>query len=116
VAEALAAFSWVPLHARWFASAEGFTDFAGRPRRLGRFLGAYGWPGTSGDFLSVVEARVAAHADGIRGNAARGDEASGRLLGQGVPDALDQAVAELAGFPRLRARGRGRARGPGKAG
>jgi hypothetical protein len=97
---ALAAFSWVPLHARWFAAAEGFTDFAGRPRRLGRFLRAYGWPGTAGEFLGVVEARITAHADGIRGNAAAGDEASGRLLRQGVPDALDQGIAELAGFPR----------------
>jgi hypothetical protein len=97
---ALAAFSWVPLHARWFAAAEGFTDFAGRPRRLGRFLGVYGWPGTAAEFLGVVQARVTAHAGGIRGNAATGDEASGRLLRQGVPDALDQAIAELASFPR----------------
>jgi hypothetical protein len=28
---ALAAFSWVPLHARHFVAAEGFTDFAARP-------------------------------------------------------------------------------------
>jgi Ser/Thr protein kinase RdoA (MazF antagonist) len=97
---ALTAFSWVPLHARWFASAEGFTDFAARPRRLGRFLRTYGWPGTAAEFLDIVEARITAHADGIRDNAAAGDEASGRLLRQGVPDALDQAIAELASFPR----------------
>jgi hypothetical protein len=48
----------------------------------------------------VVLARVKASADGIRDLAASGDEAFGRLLRQGVPDALDQAIAELAGFPR----------------
>ena len=97
---ALTAFSWVPLHARWFAAAEGFTDFAARPRRLGRFLRTYGWPGTAAEFLAIVQARITAHADGIRGNAAAGDEASGRLLRQSVPDALDHAIAELASFQR----------------
>ena len=97
---ALAAFSWVPLHARYFVAAEGFTDFAARPRRLDRFLRTYGWQTTAGEFLDVVEARVKTHADGIRDLAAAGDEAFGRLLRQGVPDALDQAIAELASFPR----------------
>jgi hypothetical protein len=41
-----------------------------------------------------------AHATGIRDKAAAGDEASGRLLRQGVPDAVDQALADLASFPR----------------
>jgi aminoglycoside phosphotransferase (APT) family kinase protein len=97
---ALAAFSWVPLHARYFAAAEGFTDFAARPGRLDRFLHVYGWPATAAQFLDVVEARIKAHADGIRDRAVSGDEAFGRLLRQGVPGALDQAIAELAGFPR----------------
>lgn len=97
---ALAAFSWVPLHTRHIVTAEGFTDFAGRPRRLDLFLRTYGWPATTAEFLDVVQARIRAHADGIRGNAAAGDEASGRLLRQGVPEALDQAIAELASFPR----------------
>ena len=97
---AITAFSWVPLHARWFAAAEGFTDFAARPRRLDRFLGIYGWPAATGDFLDVVEARITAHADGIRDLAAAGDEPFARLLNDGVPDALDQAIAELASFPR----------------
>lgn len=97
---ALTAFSWVPLHARWFTAAEGVTDFAARPGRLSRFLRIYGWPGTTGDFLEVVEARITAHADGIRRNAAAGDEAAGRLLSQGISDALDQGIAELASFPR----------------
>jgi hypothetical protein len=97
---ALAAFSWVPLHVRYVVAAEGFTDFAARPRRLGRFLGTYGWSRTTGEFLDVVEARMRAHAAGIRGKAAAGDEPSGRLLRQGVPEAIDQALADLASFPR----------------
>ena len=97
---ALTAFSWVPLHTRHWVAAEGFTDFAARPRRLGRFLGIYGWSGTTAEFLDVTEARVRAHANGIRGLAAAGDEAFRRLLRQGIPDALEQAIAELASFPR----------------
>jgi hypothetical protein len=97
---AFTAFTWVPLNARWLAAAEGFTDFAARPGRLDRFLGIYGWPGTAGEFLDVVEARMKAHADGIRDLAASGEEAFGELLRQGVPAAIDQAIAELASFPR----------------
>ena len=97
---ALAAFSWVPLHVRYVVAAEGFTDFTARPRRLGRFLGTYGWSGTTGEFLDVVEARMRAHAAGIRGKAAAGDEPSGRLLRQGVPEAIDQALADLPSFLR----------------
>jgi hypothetical protein len=96
----LAAFSWMPLHIGRVVAAQGFTDFAARPRRLERFLRGYGWSATTGDFLDVVAARVRAHADGIRQYAARGDEAFRRLLRDGVPDALDQAIAELATFPR----------------
>jgi hypothetical protein len=96
---ALAAFSWVPLHTRAIAVPEGFTDFAARPARLDRFLRAYGWAGTTGEFLDVVAARITAHAQGIRDLAAGGEEAFGQLLAQGVPDVLDQAVAELADFP-----------------
>lgn len=44
----------------------------------------------------MVEARVRTHANGIRDLAAAGDEAFGRLLRQGIPDALEQAIAELA--------------------
>jgi hypothetical protein len=97
---AFAAFMWVPLHARWFAAAEGFTEFAARPRRLDLFLEAYGLPGTAGQFLDVVKARMTANADGIRDRAASGDEAAARLLRLGVPDAVDQGIAELASFPR----------------
>jgi hypothetical protein len=97
---ALSAFSWVPLHARQVVTAEGFSDFPARPRRLDNFLATYGWSATVGEFLDVVEARVKAHADGIRSSAAAGDEAHRRLLNQGVADDLDQALTELASFPR----------------
>jgi hypothetical protein len=97
---AFAAFSWVPLHSRHYVAAEGFTDFAGRPRRLRRFLRTYGWSAATGEFLDLVEARIRAHANGIRDLAAAGDEACGRLLSQGVPAALDQAIDELTSFPR----------------
>jgi hypothetical protein len=73
---------------------------AARPRRLHRFLRAYGWPATAAEFLEVVEARVKAHAGGIRDLAAAGDEVFGRLLRQRAVDDLDQAIAELASFPR----------------
>lgn len=97
---AYAAFSWVPLHNRHYVAAEGFTDFAGRPRRLHTFLGAYGWSGATGEFLDLVEARIRAHANAIRDLAGAGDQASARLLSQGVPAALDQAIDELTTFPR----------------
>jgi hypothetical protein len=97
---AFAAFSWVPLHARHVIAAEGFTDLAARPGRLHRFLRTYGWSATTAEFLQVVEARVKAHAEGIRQLAAAGDEVFRQLLRRGVADDLDQALAELASFPR----------------
>jgi hypothetical protein len=90
----------VPLHARHVVAAEGFTDFAARPRRLHRFLRTYGWTATETEFLAVVRARVQAHADGVRDLAAAGDEVFGRLLSQGVADDLDRALADLGSFPR----------------
>jgi Phosphotransferase enzyme family len=97
---AFAAFSWVPLHARHVVAAEGFTDFASRPRRLHQFLRAYGWTGTAAEFLQVIQERVKASADGIRDLAAAGHQAFEQLLRQGAADDLDQALAELATFPR----------------
>jgi aminoglycoside phosphotransferase (APT) family kinase protein len=40
---AFTGFAWVPLHARRVVTAEGFTAFADRPRRLRLFLDTYGW-------------------------------------------------------------------------
>ncbi|HYZ55655.1 MAG TPA: phosphotransferase [Streptosporangiaceae bacterium] len=92
---AFAAFSWVPLHARHVVSREGFTDFAGRPARLRRFLAEYGWTGGASDFLGVVRDRVRAHAAGVRDLAAAGEPLFGRLVEQGVADDLDVALTEL---------------------
>jgi aminoglycoside phosphotransferase (APT) family kinase protein len=92
---AFAAFGWVPLHARHVAAREGFTGFAARPVRLGRFLAEYGWPGGIGDFLDLVRARVRAHVAGVRKLAMAGDPLFARLVGQGVAGNLDIALAEL---------------------
>jgi hypothetical protein len=94
---AFAAFSWVPLDTRPYL-AEGFTDLGAIPRRLDRFLVTYGWTATTGEFLEVVAARMSAHANGIRDLAAAGDQAFVRLLDQGLPGFIDQAVAGLSRF------------------
>ncbi len=85
-----------PLHARHVVTAEGFTDFPARPRRLRRFLETYGGPADVPAFLTVVRARIEAHAEGVRRLADAGDPVFARLVRQGVTDDLDRAVAELA--------------------
>ena len=95
---AFVAFSWVPLHARNVVAAEGFTDFAARPRRLRLFLDAYGWSGSAATFIEEVRTRADANAQGIRRQAAGGDPLSARLLRQGVAADLDRAIGELADF------------------
>jgi aminoglycoside phosphotransferase (APT) family kinase protein len=92
---AFVAFSWVPLHARDVVSAEGFTEFAARPRRLRRLLQAYGWTGPLSDVLDAVTARVSAHLDDLR-TLALIDPLFARLLDDGTADALTRALAELA--------------------
>jgi hypothetical protein len=96
---AFTAFAWVPLHARDVVSAEGFTAFPDRPRRLRLFLDTYGWGGHVQPFIEIVRQRVRASADGIRCTAAAGDHAYRRMIEQGVDTALDTAVDELADFP-----------------
>lgn len=88
-------FSWVPLHARHVVAEEGFTDFAGRPRRLRMLLDAYGWHGTVEEVLEAVAARVAAHIEDVRELAAR-DPLFARLVDAGVTNYLNQALTELA--------------------
>ena len=95
---AFTAFAWVPLHAREVVAAEGFTEFAERPRRLRLFLDAYGWDGSLGPFVEIVRQRVDASAQGIRRIAAAGDPAYQRMIDQGVDRALKTAVRELAEF------------------
>jgi Ser/Thr protein kinase RdoA (MazF antagonist) len=92
---AFVAFSWVPLHARDVVRAEGFTDFAGRPRRLRRLLEAYGWTGPLPELLDAVTARVSAHLDDLR-TLARTDPLFARLVDDGTADTLTRALAELA--------------------
>jgi hypothetical protein len=96
---AFTAFSWVPLHARHVVRAEGFTDFADRPRRLRLFLHAYGWDGPVSQFIDIVRERVTASAQGIRRTAAAGDPAYQQMIQHGIDVALETAVEELADFP-----------------
>lgn len=92
---AYSAFSWVPLHARSVVTAEGFTDLAGRPRRLRRFLDGYGWSGTLETFLDVVRTRVHAHATDLRRLAAAGDPPFVQLVADGHADRIDDALCEM---------------------
>ncbi len=93
---AYTAFSWVPLHARSVVAAEGFTDFAARPRRLRQFLAEYGWTGDVAAFPELVASRLRASADGIRRLANAGETPFVLLLGRGAVDDIDHAIAELA--------------------
>ncbi|MFB9626186.1 phosphotransferase [Nonomuraea helvata] len=96
---AFTAFAWVPLHARDVVTAEGFTAFADRPRRLRLFLDTYGWSGPVGQFIDIVRQRVSASAEGIRRVAAAGDPVYQNMMKHGVDAALETAVNELADFP-----------------
>jgi hypothetical protein len=96
---AFTAFAWVPLHARRVVTAEGFTAFADRPRRLRLFLDTYGWSGPVGHFIETVRQRVSASAQGIRRIAAAGDPAYQKMIDHGVDAALETAVNELTDFP-----------------
>ncbi|GAA2469216.1 phosphotransferase [Winogradskya humida] len=93
---AFTAFAWVPLHARHVVAAEGFTDFAERPRRLKLFLDTYGWDGPLASFLEIVRDRVNASAEGIRRTAAAGDPAFQQMISHGVDTNLETAARELA--------------------
>ena len=67
-----------------------------RPRRLRRFLSAYGWSGQTEDFLDVVRARIVAQAEGIRSLA--DDPVFGEMVRNGAVDSLERAAEELDGF------------------
>jgi len=92
---AFTAFAWVPLHARHVVEAEGFSDFADRPRRLQLFLDHYGWSGDLSGFLRTVQARVLASADSLERTAGRGDPAYQQMLRTGVAGSLRTAAAQL---------------------
>jgi len=95
---AFVAFSWVPLHVRDVAAADGFTDFtdfADRPRRLRLLLDAYGCPADLDTVLDAVRTRISKHAEGLRKLAAAGDPPFVRLVELGVIDDLDRALTQL---------------------
>jgi hypothetical protein len=93
---AFVVFSWVPLHAREVVVAEGFTDFAARPRRLRKLLDAYGYTGSVPSVLDAVTARITAHMQDVRDLADGGNPLFARLVDSGALDALNQAMLELA--------------------
>ncbi len=95
---AFTAFAWVPLHARHVVEREGFTAFDDRERRLTLFLRAYGWTGPPSDFVSTVQARVSASADGIQRTAGAGDPAYQQMIEWGIDTDLRIAVSELDDF------------------
>jgi hypothetical protein len=68
------------------------------PRRLRLFLDSYGWDGQLADFVSTVQARVTATAEGIQRTVATGDPAYQRMLDAGVDASLRTAVRELEDF------------------
>lgn len=92
---AFVVFSWVPLHARDVVTAEGFTRFADRPRRLRLLLDAYGYTGTVVILIEAVRERITDHARGLRELAAAGDPLFARLVADGVIEGLDRALAQL---------------------
>ena len=92
---AFVVFSWVPMHAHEVVAAEGFSQFADRPRRLRLLLDGYGYTGTMHAVLEVVRERVRDHASGLRDLAAAGDPLFIRLVDDGVIDGLDLALAQL---------------------
>ncbi|MDA0633543.1 phosphotransferase [Nonomuraea sp. MCN248] len=96
------ALSWVPLHSRHVAAAEGFTAFDARPRRLRLFLSEYGWRGDPQVIVKEIQARMTARALAIRRGAAAGDILYTKLLNLGTADDMDRAVRELKDFSPVR--------------
>jgi hypothetical protein len=92
---AFVVFSWVPLHARDVVTAEGFTRFDERPRRLRLLLRAYEFEGSIEEVLCAVRERVVEHGSGLRELAGAGDPLFTRLVDGGVLDALDRALSQL---------------------
>jgi hypothetical protein len=96
---AFTAFAWVPLTARSDATADGWTDFTDRPRRLRMLLDAYGWRGTTADMVREVRDRISAAIHDIRRLATDGDHDCRELIHSGLDLRLATAVKELATFP-----------------
>lgn len=92
---AFTAFAWVPLHTRRVVEAEGFTDFASRPRRFVLFLKEYGWEGAPSEVLDIAISRAAETARLLRALAAGGDPQYEQMEADGQPDDLEAAVTEM---------------------
>lgn len=77
------AFSWTPLHAAEVVQREGFTALSQRRERLALFLRAYGWPGTTDEMLSRIDARLQRQIETMRATASAGDPAYQRSFTSG---------------------------------
>ncbi|WP_249012017.1 phosphotransferase [Conexibacter sp. DBS9H8] len=88
-------FSWGPLHARDTVTAEGFSRFEDRPRRVRLLLDAYGYTGTMTAILAAVRARVEDLSDTVLRLAREGDPLFRRMVTDGTVDAQRRALAEL---------------------
>lgn len=92
------AMCWVPMIARHVAAAEGYTDFAGRPRRLRLFLREYGYRGDPAVIVGEVRTRMLDRAESIRLRAAAGEDLFVRLAAGGVAGDMELAARELDDF------------------
>jgi hypothetical protein len=88
-------FSWGPLHARDVVSAEGFTRFDDRPRRVRLLLDAYGYGGTTGELLAAVRARVEDLSGTVLRLARDGDPRFAQMVALGTVEAQRRALIEL---------------------
>jgi hypothetical protein len=94
---AFSALAWVPLLPPDFVEPQGFTDVAGRSRRLRLLLDAYGYRGDRAAFGAVVAQRARVNAAGIRRLADTGDPTYLALLP--VAHDFDRAARDLDALP-----------------
>jgi hypothetical protein len=94
---ALAAITWVPLFAPSFAADLGFTDFAGRARRLHLLLDAYDYDGDRGQFGLHIAERAALQAGIIRQLADTGDPVYVAM--RHLADEFDRVETQIAALP-----------------
>ena len=94
---AYAALTWVPLHARRVVTAQGFTAFDDRSRRLRLLLDAYGYEGDRAAFGATVAERALINARAIRRLAEDGDAMYTALLP--FAEDLEQAAVEIDALP-----------------
>lgn len=94
---AFTALAWVPLSPPDFVAPQGFTDVAGRSRRLRLLLDAYGYAGDRTAFGAAVAARARVNAAGIRRLASTGDPTYRALLP--VAQDFDRSAAYVESLP-----------------